>query len=470
MDIFNSEILIKTFSVLRKLFPSDSVNEQKSREKDQKLIAEGKLGEPVAHKIAYTDGKLNRDEILSCCALFYQSKNLGPDDISLISDAGFDFVLCDSKGEFGEMLASECEKNGLALLGRDERVPYYEGYAEAFEAGADYFKGYKFRPCKIGDGGCDEPHTSKFETIERFRQLYQNALPDKFIFNNLFPDGAGKKRLGAKNYREYVELFAKTVNSDYISVDEYPFFSFTAINRVIFHICLNTYETIADACRRYNRDFWIYIQTQENWFSTLYGNTTYEQIIWQMYTVLAYGARTILHVSYAPVWGEMAVAMIDKNGNLTEQYLYSKRANEQLQKLSPVLSRYRSLGVLPTISKKVYSPFSFALHMQKKAAERRGFKGIDIVSEIRSESSALAGYFFCKDTGGYGIMLVNCKNMYDPTASQKIEIRFANKVNASVYQKGELVKSVDEADSLCVELDSCEGTFLTIEDKNKMSK
>ncbi len=467
MDIFNSELLIKTFSVLRKLFPSDSVNEQKLREKDRKLIAEGKLGEPVAHKIAYTDGILSRDEILSCCAVFYKSENVGPDDIKLISDAGFDFVLCDSKGEFGEMLASECEKNGLALLGRDERVPHYDGYSEALEEGADYFNGYKFYPCKIGDGGCDEPHTSKFKTIENFRKLYQSALPDKFIFNNLFPDGAGKKQLGAKNYREYVELFAKTVNNDYICVDEYPFFSFTAINRVTFHICLNTYETIADACRRYDRDFWIYIQTQKNWFSTLYGNTTYEQIIWQMYTALAYGARTIIHVSYAPVWGKMAEAMIDKDGNLTEQYLYSKRANELLQKLSPVLSRYKSLGVLPTESKKGNAQFSLALHKQKRASERRGFKGIDIVSEIRSESSALAGYFLCKDTGGYGIMLINCKNMYDLSASQKIEISFAKKVNATVYQKSELVKSVDDADSLCVELDSCEGIFVTIEDKSK---
>ena len=160
---------------------------------------------------------------------------------------------------------------------------------------------------------------------------------------------------------------------------------------------------------------------------------------------------------------------MDKDGNLTEQYLYSKRANEQLQKLSPVLSRYKCLGVLPTKGKKRNAQFSLALHRQKKTSEHRGFKGIDIVSEIKSESSALAGYFVCKDTDGYGIMLVNCKNMYDHSASQKIEISFTKKVNASVYQKGELVNSVDESDSLCVELDSCEGIFVTIEDKSKVT-
>lgn len=466
-DIFNNEKMIKTFAVLRRLFPSDSINEQAVREKDRRLIAEGRLGEPVAHKIAYTDGKLNRDEILSCCALFYKNDNVGPDDVKLISDAGFDFVLCESEGEFGEMIVSECEKNGLALIGSDDRVPHYKGFAKALEVGQDYFKGYKFNPCKIGDRGCDEPHASKYEMLEKFRKLYQSALPGKLLFYNLFPDGAGKKRLGAKNYREYVELYAKQVNTDYICLDHYPFFSFTAINRVLFSVCLNTYDSVADACRRYDRDFWIYIQTQKNWFSTLYGNTTYEQILWQMYAVLAYGARSILHVAYAPVWGKMAVAMIDGDGNLTEQYLYSKRANEQLQKLSPVLSHYKSLGVLPTKSEKRNPQLSLALFRQKKASERRGFNGIDIISTIKSESSALAGYFSCKDTGGYGIMLVNCKNMYDSSASQKIEISFSDKVNASVYQKGELVKSAEETDSLCVALDSCEGVFVTIEDKLK---
>jgi hypothetical protein len=464
-DIFNNNNLIRTFSVLRKLFPSDSENEQELREKDRRLIAGGRLGEPVPHKIVYKDGKLIRDEILSCCAIFYENNDIGPDDIKLISDAGFDFILGGSTGEFGDMIIEECEKNGLALLGSDERVPHYKGYQKALEAGSDYFKGYRFSPCKIGDRGCDEPNASQYETLEKFRKLYHSAFPDKFLFYNLFPDGAGKKRMGAKNYREYVELYAKQVNTDYICLDQYPFFSFTAINKALFCVCLNSYDAVADACRRYGRDFWIYIQTQKNWFSTLYGNTTYEQIIWQMYAVLAYGARAIIHVSYAPVWGRMAVAMIDNDGNLTEQYLYSKRANAQLQKLSPVLSRYKSLGVLPTKSKKKNPQISLALNRQKKASERQGFYGIDIVREISSESSAIAGYFVNKDTGGYGIMLVNCKDMYDYRASQKIEISFLRKVSVSVYQKGELVKSAEVTGSLCVEPDSCEGVFVAVENK-----
>jgi len=464
MELFNNDKLIKTFAVLRKLFPSDSVNEQNLRAKDRKLISEGKLGEPVPHKIAYDNGRLIRDEILSVCAIFYQDKNVDPDDIKLISDAGFDVILCDSKGEFGEMLINECEKHGIALLGTDERVPHTKGYEKALEAGPDYFKGYRYSPCKIGDRGTDEPDVSKYELLERFRALYQSALPEKFLFYNLFPDGAGKKRTGAKNYHEYVEEYAKKVNTDYISLDVYPFFSFTAINRVMFSITLNTYETVGDVCRRYGRDYWIYIQTQKNWFSTLYGHTTYEQIIWQMYSALAYGTRSIIHVSYSPVWGNLAIAMIDKDGNLTEQYLYSKRANEQFQKLCPVLSRYKSLGVLPTKSDKKNPQFALAQYRQKKASERRGFKGIDLVKEIRSDSSALAGYFKHENDGSYGVMIVNCKDFYDPTASQRAKIDFAKRVNVKVYQKGELVKKAEGIQSLCLRLDSCEGVFVTIEE------
>ncbi len=462
MEQFNNKKLIVFFSILRRIFPSDSVEERALREKDRKFIEEGKLGDPVFHPVAYSNGKLNREKILTGCCIFYQNKNIDPDDIRLISDAGFDFVLCESTGDFGNMVMEECEKNGLALLGSDNRIPHFRDFEEAVNTGAEYFKGYKYNPCKIGDRGRDEPCAQQFPMLEKFRKLYQSVFPEKFLFYNLYPDGAGSKLLGAKNYHEYVEQYAKQVNTDYICLDEYPFFSFTAINRVLFSICLNTYDTVGDACRRYGRDFWIYIQTQKNWFSTLYGNTTYEQILWQMYAALAYGARSILHVSYAPVWGNLAEAMIDKDGNLTEQYLYSKRANEQLQKLSPILSHYCSLGVLPVNSDKNNAQLRMAFRKQRKASVKQGFRGIDAVKSISSQSSALAGYFKHKDSQGYGIMIVNCKDFYDHSASQTVKIELSKPMNTAVYKKGELISKAKNSKSISIEIDSCAGVFLTL--------
>ena len=458
-DPFNIPAMIAVMDAAAKLFSNRSKNESQTRLRDRNCVANGELGEPVSHEPGLVNGRLNRSKILMGTAFFNEIKNIKPCDYEYIKDAGFDFMIAGVTDDALKKLLDECLKNGIAVIGGG--LPGSPDTQSISENSVFDFSGYKNHPALVGNLGWDEPNASVFGAINNYTKAYHKALPGQFLFNNLFPDGTMKMFLGEKNYRDYINRWAESVEDDYISLDHYPFYSTSLFNRIGFRIALNTYDCVADACRRTGRDFWIYTQTQGNWFAHLYLLVTYEQVKWQVYTALCYGARSIIQVAYVPVWGNDAYAMTDKDGNLTEQYLYAKRINAEVQKLSPVLSDYRSLGVLFSQSKKENRCFASALKQQRKSNAERGFEGIPEVLSVYSEFTSLAG-FFENEAGEKAIMIVNCRSLFDAEASQQITVELNCSYRVRIYQKGELA-SDECSSSVNLILDSCDGAFITLE-------
>ena len=457
-DPFNNRALTAVMDGAAKLRPNKSKSEAQVRERDREAVERGELGAPVAHAPGLVDGRLNRNKILMGVPISNEDGNgLSEKDFTYIRDAGFDFVICWPGGEFREKALDECLKNGIAVISRDPSLPEGEG------SGPLDFSGYKKHPAQVGDSGWDEPHASKFETINAYEQAYRKALPGQFLFNNLFPDGTMKGLLGADSYKEYVDRWADTVQSDYISLDHYPFYQTGLINRFGFKLALNTYDCIGDACRRTGRDFWIYTQTQGNWFSHIYLLVRYEQVRWQVYTALCYGARSIIQVAYTPVWGKAAYAMTDRSGRLTEQYLYAKRINAAVQKLSPVLTPYRSLGVLPAEAAREDPDFAPAVKQQRQSSARQGFEGIPEVLHVRSGSTALVGYF-ANEAGEKALMIVSCAGLFDPKAPQQVCLDLNGFFRVRAYRDGEAF--LDGTKSI-VRLDVApgDGVFVTLENE-----
>ena len=460
-DPFNHPAMIAVMDGAAKLAPNISKNETQTREADLAALARGELGAPVTHEPGLINGRLNREKILIGTPVSnVDGMVLSEKDYEYIRDAGFDFILCWGGGEFRELALDECLKNGIAVIGWNPGLPGIFDHDLQWD-----FSGYRKHPAQVGDCGSDEPHAAHFSLINDYEQAYRKALPGQFLFNNLLPDGSMKSMMGADSYKEYVDRWADTVHSDYISLDHYPFYSTALINRFGFRIALNTYDCIGDACRRTGRDFWIYTQTQGNWFAHLYLRVTFEQVKWQVYAALCYGARSIIQVAYTPVWGNDAYGMIDRKGNLTEQYLYAKRINAEVQKLSPVLSPYRSLGVLCAEAARENPDFSLAVKQQRQSSAAQGFTGIPEVRRVRSESTALVG-FFESGEGCRALMPVNCRDLFDAAASQYIVIDLNGAYRVRVYQKGEL--TADAVQSVVrIRLGSCDGAFITLTTENE---
>lgn len=455
-DPFNHPSMIAVMDAAAKLAPNTSENEAAIREADRAAVARGDLGAPVLHEPGLVNGKLNRGKILMGTPVSdVEGSVLTEKDYEYIRDAGFDFVICWAGGEFRGFALDECLKNGIAVITGNPGLPAISENNKPWD-----FSGYQKHPAQVGDHGCDEPNTSAFALINEYEQAYRKALQGQFLFNNLFPDGTMKGLLGADSYKEYVDRWAETVQSDYISLDHYPFYSTKLINRIGFRLSLNTYDCVGAACRRTGRDFWIYTQTQGNWFAHLYLRVTYEQVKWQVYTALCYGARSVIQVAYTPVWGNDAYGMIDREGNLTEQYLYARRINAEVQKLSPVLTPYRSLGVLCADAAKENPDLALAVRQQRKSSAAQGFTGIPEVRGIRSGSTALIG-FFENAQGDRALMIVNCRDLFDAAASQFVTVDLNGAYRARVYRKGELT-SDEVRIVLRLELGSCDGAFITL--------
>lgn len=460
-DMFNNKYLTALMDFMSVVSPARTKDEKKIRENDRKIIASGDLGEAVERKTANRNGSLDRDRILSGVSVFGNVPELTENDIKLISDAGFDFVINGNQGEYGHRVSDWCGKYGLAVIGEDLREFIAEGLGSADYEDPRLFDGFAPRGASVGDMGIDEPNAAAFPFVAKLHRAYKSSLPERFIFSNLLPGGAIKSALGTSSYREYVERYSSEVGGDYLSVDIYPFHPSSVINKAEMALCLKTYHAVGDVCRREGKDFWLYVQTQMRWFSHLYTTTTCEMIKWQVYASLCYGCRSIIHASYNPVWGDDAIGIVDYGGNLTEQYLYVKRINSEIQKLSPVLKDYRSLGVVFADEKKKNPHFVLARAQQAKDNRIQGFSGISAVKGIESEGTALVG-FFENSVGGNALMIVNCKNIYDPYAFQSVTVRFDGVYTVSVYEHGELKRQA-VTDEMIVSAGSCDGVFVTFE-------
>lgn len=382
-------------------------------------------------------------------------------DIKLISDAGFDFIINGNSGEYAKKILDWCEKYNIAVIGKENRDFLKRALLSTDVENSTMLDSFTPHPASVGDLYSDEPHSGAFGFVASFHKAYLKRFTHRIVFSNLLPDYGIKRVWGENSYTKYVDKFSSMVESDYLSVDVYPFHPSKILNKIAMAFCLNSYHTIGNACRRDGKDFWLYIQSQMRWFSHLYTMTTYEMIKWQVYASICYGCRSIIHASYNPVWGKEAIGIIDYDGNLTEQYLYVKRINEEISKLSPVLKDYRSLGVEFPKAKKLNHHFVFACKKKKMNNKIQGFSGIPAVTSIESESTALVGYFKNQQEKN-AIMLVNCQNLYDPYASQKITIKFTKKYTISVYEHGERTRT-ENTDEMSVTLSSCDGAFMTLD-------
>lgn len=461
---FDNKYLTSLMDFTEKISPAKTKNEQAIRAADKKLIAEGNLGEPINKPSANIGGILDRNRILTATTLFGNRPEVTENDIKLIADAGFDFIICENRGDYAKRILDWCLKYNVAVIGEEIREYISEKKIDVDSAAEtdDLFAGFVPHPASVGDCCYDEPHLSDFGKVEKLTSLYKQVCQGRFVFSNLLPACAVKAAWGTDTYKEYVDRFSAEVYSDYLSVDIYPFHPSKIMNIYEMMKCLETYHHVSEACRRDGKDFWLYIQTQMRWFSHLYTYTTFEMIKWQYYAAIAYGCRSIINASYNPVWGEDAIGIIDYDGNLTEQYLYVKRMNAEIAKLSPVIKDFRSLGVRIFKGRKNNPHFALAVPKQNKNNKIIGFNGIPKVRSIESESTVIAGYFK-NAKGKNAVMLVNCRDIYNPYASQKITVKLYNKSAVGIYEHGELTRK-EESYEITVNAGSCDGIFIVFDE------
>lgn len=206
---------------------------------------------------------------------------------------------------------------------------------EVYEKGAARFRDH---PAIWGIDIGDEPSALDFPYYGHVYRRVDELFPCQFPFLNLYPNYASVSQntseqtvnqLGTPTYQEHIAQYVKYVPSDYICYDFYLY----SIN---VHQAYENLRVVADACLGSGRSMWIVLQVnsnkEEKWI-------TENQLRFQAYTAMAFGAENILWGCYTAGWWYNNV--LDKKGNKTEQYDKLRRVNAEIHLLGPSYMKYR---------------------------------------------------------------------------------------------------------------------------------
>lgn len=243
-----------------------------------------------------------------------------------------------------------CEKYGLKYLIRDANVN---------EADADIVRAalqrYATHPAFAGVKIQDEPGTTSFDLFSETHEIFKALCPDKYYYINLLPSYANASQLqygaatsrtdGTMDFDTYLEQYIKKVNPAFLSYDYYAIGGAAGTVKQGYFKDMSKFRELS---LKYDIPFWVFIQ------SCGYGNmrTPNEaEILWQVNTSLAYGAKGIQYFCYfTPLEDPDAFRgnFIDRNGNKTDIYYYGQRANIQIAACDEVLMHCTSKGLIVT--------------------------------------------------------------------------------------------------------------------------
>lgn len=204
-----------------------------------------------------------------------------------------------------------------------------------YEEAAAFFSDH---PAIWGIDTGDEPSAMDFPHYGKVISFVDRHFRNQFAYINLYPNYASvssndgqqvTSQLGVPSYEEHIARYVQEVPTDYICYDFYLY-------SISVEKAFSNLWTVSDACRDSGRSMWIVLQVNSNRESEV---MSLNQLRFQAYTAMAFGAETIIWGCYTGGWWYHNV--LDKDGNKTGQYDKLKRMNQELHCLGQSYMRYR---------------------------------------------------------------------------------------------------------------------------------
>ena len=308
--------------------------------------------------------------------------------------------------------------------------------------------GYKIR---------DEPNVKDFPALRETVDSIRKARPGRLSYINLYPNYANEQQLGTKTYDEHVRRFMEEVDVDVLSMDHYPMMKPDTDTR-------SSYCSNLAVMRKYALQkcipFW-------NFFNTMPYGTHYDpteaQLMWQIYTSIAYGAKGVLYFCYWTPGGRefpKGGAIITIEGRKTRHYEQAQRINHDIKNLGPTLMKLTSTGV--------YRPKEDQLRWQIYVApedepgEAIGDKPITSLTK----GDYLIGVFKHED-GRQAVLLNNYSFTYTawPTVEFSVPVEQVREVCKETGKEIPVVDDSPAMEGLQISLDSGEGRLFLLSPK-----
>lgn len=332
---------------------------------------------------------------------------------------------------------------------------------------------YKDMPAFYGHLVTDEPGIKDFDKIAAHYQKYKEILSDKNYYVNLLPTYASEEQLyhgaaggvytgAAITYEDYVGQYITKVKPSVISYDHYPFREDAYGDRKLTETYLRNMEVISEKSGAAGLDFWLFIQAMSITPKTgtmKFPEPGYEDIRWQVFSSLVYGARGIQYFCY---WtpddntGEdFGDSMVDKNGEKTPIYGYVKDINTEIRSFEDIFFEFKWKGTIPHL------PTGTATTQQVRNTVN-GLKSAltehKRIASFSTERPLLIGAF--EDAEGADGFLVMNYSQSDLKQDSTVNLKFNNAVKAVVCMGGERKVVTLTNGELKLELEAGQGAFV----------
>ena len=247
----------------------------------------------------------------------------------------------------------------------------------------------------------DEPSALDFPHYGKVIDLVSRRFPTLFPYINLYPNYASVaentgeqtiNQLGTPTYEEHIAEYVRNVPTDYICYDFYLYSK--SAQRAFINLW-----TVSDACRTTGRSLWIVLQVNSN-PSRRTQILSANQIRFQAYTAMAFGAENIIWGCYTAGWWYNNV--LDTEGNKTEQYDKLREVNAELHTLGEVYMRYRRTD-------------TYFLSFPEEMRNSKEVYSDGFISELRSENKLplIVGSMVERNGGSHAYMLCSCDDHMD---------------------------------------------------------
>ncbi|MEN8157153.1 MAG: hypothetical protein ABFS10_09385 [Bacteroidota bacterium] len=237
------------------------------------------------------------------------------------------------------------EKVGVKIIPVDVRLtPFMLEQVVTVDTAAirSIVNDYKDHPALAAYVVRDEPHGDLFPGLREITDLYRAEDPLHEPLINVLPSYGSPTMLGFEDYRSYVVSYIETVEPQLFSYDFYALRE----GHTMYDGWYSDLAIVREETRKADIPFVVFIQSEgiENGLRV----PNRAETLWQVNTVLAYGARGVGWFCYWTPLPDQGLsqeeeerefliephynAMIDIEGNRTELYDHVKEANFYLKK------------------------------------------------------------------------------------------------------------------------------------------
>ena len=320
-----------------------------------------------------------------------------------------------------------------------------------YEAAADTFEDH---PAIWGIDAGDEPSALDFPYYGRVMDLVDRSFPHQFAYLNLYPNYASVavntahetvNQLGTATYAEHIAQYCQHVGTDYIC---YDFYMYSASVEGAYE----NLRIVSDACLRTGRSMWIVLQVNSNreaeWI-------TENQLRFQAYSAMAFGAENIIWGCYTAGWWYNQV--LDEKGEKTEQYDKLKKINAELHTMGDEYMRYRRVSTH-------FVGFQGDKVLSKVNQDPIASLSTGIFADVREEAGGnlLVGQMVSRaGDGSYALMICNAADPMDAAPSMEwVHFRADHRKVRVINGAGEIIPERQDDGSYRFPLASCAGALV----------